>query len=95
MCKDSTSADCNYTDPLNSLASCAEIAFSGKGIGAITFLRGGLLNIVMSNNAVVDIMVAFVRRSVRLLAWVQVHHDDKNHEKNEVVVSPFSICLLQ
>jgi len=96
MCEDPTSSDCNYMDPSNSLASCAEIAFSGKGIGAVTFLKGGLLNIVMSNDAVVDIMVAYVRRSVRLLAWVQVYHDDKkNHDKNETLVSPFSIWLLQ
>ena len=74
---DSKCAKYDFIDPSNSLAACAEISFSGKGIGAATFLKEGLLSVVMSNESVVNVMIASIRCSVRVLAGVQVYDDDK------------------
>jgi len=85
-CNYPTNAKHDYIDPSKSLAACAEISFSGKGIGAVTFLKEGLLSAVMSNEAVINVMIAFVRCSVRVLAGVQIYDDEKKmNDRTEAV----------
>jgi len=58
------------------VAACAEAALGGEAGGAPSFLRSGLQAAAASSKSLQNVLLAAVRRSVRLLAVVEYGKDD-------------------
>lgn len=58
------------------VAACAEASFGGDSGGSLVFLRDGLMKAASNSKHFRDILVATVRRSVRLLAVVEYSKED-------------------
>jgi hypothetical protein len=67
----------------SSLAACAEAAI-GTG-GSLVFLQPGLQSLVSRSSLFQDLLVAVVRRSVRLLAVVEYSGEDSSSEDHAEV----------
>ena len=61
----------NRIDPSNSLAACAEAALGSDGGGSLVFLRNSLQAAAANSSAFRKVLIAAVRRSVRLLSSVE------------------------
>lgn len=57
-------------DPLNSISACAEYQLAVGGLGAAFFLRNALKSAMVSSKNMIDVMLSFIRRSIRLIAGV-------------------------
>jgi hypothetical protein len=70
------------------LAACAEAALgSDGGGGVLVFLKRGMQSAVCKSKELRDVLVAAIRRSVRLLAVVEYEGDDADGPE-QVEVSP-------
>lgn len=60
-----------FIDPSTSLASCAEAALGGDVGGSAIFIRWALQSAIIDSSAMCDVLLAVIRRSVRLLSSVE------------------------
>ena len=68
--------DAHNRDVSNTFAACAEAAMGGEGGGSLIFLREGLQTATSKSRALQDVLVAAIRRAVRLLAVVEYNKED-------------------
>jgi hypothetical protein len=66
------------TDPINSIAACAEYQLAMGGLGAASFFRNALKSAMSSSKILVDVMLAFIRRSLRLIAGVHLLQESRS-----------------
>jgi hypothetical protein len=91
----------NLVDPSSSLASCAEAALGGEAGGSIVFVRSALQNAIINSVSLVNVLLAVVSRSVRLLSSVDFGHSspsfneiDDDVSRSLTFLSPFVYLLL-
>jgi len=69
-------------DPSASLASCAEAALGGEGGGLTVFLFQALQNALVHSEKLRQLVIALIRRSVRILAAIDHGSDGSSDEGN-------------
>ncbi len=79
-------------DPSLTLASCAEAALGGDVGGTIIFIRQALQNAVTTSNSMARVLLAVIRRSVRLLSSVEYGDSSPNSNDSDDDVSS-NLCL--
>jgi hypothetical protein len=79
--------DSRLIDPSNNLAACAEGVLGGEGVGAIIFIKDALQAAVVSSKSVVDVLLAYISRSVRVLSNIEFQDDELGGEKTAGMVS--------
>jgi len=77
----------NLNDPSCSLAAFSEYQLCVGGLGLSFFLRDALKSATSSSSVVTNVILAFIRRSVRLIAGVQVHDDSCSDVQSHKVSS--------
>jgi hypothetical protein len=78
------------TDTGSSIAACAEAAIgSDGGGGVLVFIRKGLQGALCKSKPLRDILVAFIRRSVRLLAVIEYDADESIVTESQEVSQHF------
>jgi len=71
-------------DPSASLASCAEAVLGGEGGGLTVFLSHSLQNAVVQSKNLRELMIALIRRSVRILAVVDHGSDEASSDEGNI-----------
>ena len=82
-------------DPSNSLAACAECVLGGEGVGAIIFIKNAIRAVVMTNESIVDVILAYISRSIRLLSNIEFLSNDSQTENMPSTVSFFPSPLYE
>ena len=85
--------DDTLIDPSTSLASCAEAALGGDVGGSAVFILRSLQNAIINSNSMLHVLLAVIRRSVRILSSVE--YGDASPNINDSDEDEVSIHLVQ
>ena len=80
-------------DPSASLAACAEAVLGGNGGGLTVFLCRALQNALIHSEDLREVVIAVIRRSIRLLAVVE-HGNDGSTSDDGIVDVSVNVTLL-
>jgi hypothetical protein len=83
-----------FIDPSTCLASCAEAALGGDVGGSVIFIRQALQNAVQNSSSMIHVLLAVIRRSVRLLSSVEYGNVSPNSNDSDDDVSTRPITFL-
>lgn len=70
-------------DPSLCLASCSEAALGGDVRGSIIFIKDALQNSIICSASMVQVLLAKIRQSVRILSSVEYSDSSENHSDSD------------